>query len=366
MVKAAVLVGPRKLELREVSPPASVGAGGLLRVEACGLCGTDYEQYEGALQAWAAPFPVVPGHEVVGRIEALGPDMARDGELKVGMRVAVEPVVPCGVCVHCLRGAATRCAARLGYGLYRSLTDAPGLWGGYAEYMYLHPNSLLHPLPEDLAPVECALVNPLANAVRWAHQEPRAGVGTSVLIQGAGQRGLCGVVAAKEAGCHPIILAGITADRPRFALARRLGADHVIDAQSDDLVQAVREISRGAGVDVFVDMSPKTTRPLETAADILRPGGTFILAGLKGFETETRLRTDYLAFREITVKGVLSAGWEPTESAIRILASRKYPLAEICTHEFPLAEADRAVRTLGREFAGQDPIRVTLRMDSRG
>jgi hypothetical protein len=89
------------------------------------------------------------------------------------------------------------------------------------------------------------------------------------------------------------------------------------------------------------DVSP----PASVGAEILRPGGRFILAGLKGGETETLLRSDELAFRKITVEGVLSAGWETTEVATRLLALRKYPLAETCTHGFRLAGADRAVRS---------------------
>ena len=79
IAQAAVLLGPRKLELQDIPVPASAARGGLLRVEACGLCGTDYEQYKGALQSWSAPFPVIPGHEVVGRIVDLGPELSKRG-----------------------------------------------------------------------------------------------------------------------------------------------------------------------------------------------------------------------------------------------------------------------------------------------
>lgn len=126
--KAAVLVADRRMEMRELPVPDSPGPGGiLLRVEGCGMCGSDIEQYEGAVaRAGTHGFPVIPGHEPIGRIAAIDPDAARVRGLKVGDRVAVHGVAPCGVCRGCMAGS--RCLDAFYYG-FRSLDQGSGLWG---------------------------------------------------------------------------------------------------------------------------------------------------------------------------------------------------------------------------------------------
>ena len=146
-VRALVLDSPRELALRELPEPSLGPADGLLRVEACGLCGTDHEQYTGALPG-ARPF--VPGHETVGVIEAIGDDAARRWGVSEGDRVAVEVFQSCRSCESCRAGVYRRCerhGMRDMYG-FVPVDHAPGLWGGYAERQYLAPDSMLLPVPE--------------------------------------------------------------------------------------------------------------------------------------------------------------------------------------------------------------------------
>src|SRR5207253_828535 len=131
---------------------------GLLRIEACGLCGTDHEQYTGALPAG---FAFVPGHESVGIIEAVGFRAAERWGVQAGDRVAVEVFLSCGQCDNCSSGLYRMCerhGIRDMYGFIPVDKD-PGLWGGYATYQYLAPDSLLLPVPGGLDPVMATLFN---------------------------------------------------------------------------------------------------------------------------------------------------------------------------------------------------------------
>src|SRR5579864_8241586 len=151
VARALVLEAPRQLVERTMPLPSIGDDDGLLRVEACGLCGTDHELYTGTLPCG---FAFVPGHESVGVVEAVGPKAAERWEVQVGDRVAVEVMLSCGECEKCRAGDYRLCR-RHGlsdmYGLI-SVDKAPGLWGGYATHQYLAPDSLLLRVPPTLDP----------------------------------------------------------------------------------------------------------------------------------------------------------------------------------------------------------------------
>ena len=359
---AAVLTAPRQFEFRDFALPDIGPEEGLIRMEAAGLCGTDYEQYAGHLKGtpWDIT-PIIPGHEILGWVEKIGPDAARLRGLKEGDRVVVEAIIPCGQCFQCAVGATTLCQSNLGYGLYQPTTSGPGLWGGYATHLYLHPRALVHKVPSDIPSEVMSLFNPLSNAVRWAHELPQTGIGDVIVIEGPGQRGLLSVVAAREAGASTIIITGTAQDEARLALARQLGATATIDVDKEDPVQRVQEITGGRKADVVLDVSAGATQPIIQAVDMVRRGGKIVLAGLKSFKPVGNLVTDKIVINEIQLMGVLSSGWVPIEKAIDILRRRSDELAPLCSHAYGLADADKAVRALGREIDdGTDVVHVTL------
>lgn len=358
--RAAVLVEPRRIELREFPLPEISDEDALLRVEACGLCGTDYEQWLGHVQNWGR-MPIIPGHEVMGWIDKIGPNAARRWRVKEGDRVAVEPIVPCGHCLHCAEGAYTRCSSDAGYGLYQGVEVAPSLWGGYATHMYLHPRTMLHPLPHAARTETIGLFNPLSNAVRWIYEVGGVGPGSRVVIAGPGQRGLLAAAVARIAGAAEIYITGTAADRERLALARKLGVTGTIVADEEDSAARVRELTGGRMADVVLDVSSGSNKPIVQAVDMVRRGGRIVLAGLKGEAPIEGLLNDKIVFGEIELRGALSAGWKSTEIAIDLIARHGEELSALCSHSFPLDEAERAVRTLGREVRdGVEPIHITL------
>src|SRR5439155_577504 len=180
-----------------------------LRVEACGICGSDAEQYAGVLPV---RLPVVPGHEPLGVIERIGDRAAKRWSVNVGDRVAVESIIRCGHCRACIAGRYQLCRGRgglFGHG-YVPLDRPPGLWGAYADYMYLDPLSIVHRVREDIPASLAVMFNPLGAGFRWAVEIPATGPGDSVLVLGPGQRGLASVVAARAAGADTIIVTGLS------------------------------------------------------------------------------------------------------------------------------------------------------------
>ncbi|MGE0747804.1 MAG: zinc-binding dehydrogenase [Rhodospirillales bacterium] len=359
---AAVLTGPRQFEFRDFAVPDIGPEEAIIRMEAAGLCGTDYEQYAGHLKGtpWDIT-PIIPGHEILGWVDRIGPEAARRRGLKEGDRVVVEAIIPCGQCFQCAIGATTLCQSNLGYGLYVRSTDAPGLWGGYATHLYLHPRALVHKVPPDVPSEIMSLFNPLSNAVRWAYELPQTGIGDVIVIEGPGQRGLLSVVAAREAGAGTIIVTGTGRDAARLELAKKLGAHAVIDVEKEDPVQRVPEITGGRKADVVLDVSAGATQPIVQAVDMVRRGGKVILAGLKSFKPVAGLITDKIVINEIQLLGVLSAGWVSIEKAIEIIRRRGDELAPLCSHAYGLEDADKAVRMLGREADdGREVVHITL------
>ncbi|MEJ7584395.1 MAG: zinc-binding dehydrogenase [Acidimicrobiales bacterium] len=198
-VSAMVLVEPRRLVRREYALPEVGSDDARLRVEACGLCGTDHEQYTGHL---SGGFAFVPGHESVGVIDAIGPAAAERWSVAQGDRVAVEVFQSCRSCPQCLGGTYRRCTKhglRDMYG-FVPVEREPSLWGGYGEYQYLGPDTMLVPVPEALDPVLATLFNPLGAGIRWGVTVPGTGPGDVVAVLGPGVRGLSVAAAAKEAG----------------------------------------------------------------------------------------------------------------------------------------------------------------------
>ena len=207
IASALVLERPRELEARSFPLPEIGDDDGLLRVEACGLCGTDHEEFTGEL---FPGFAFVPGHESIGVIEQLGTRAAERWGVRAGDRVAVEVFLSCRDCGPCRAGDSRRCVAHgLGdmYGLV-PVDRPPGLWGGYAEYQYLAPDSMLLPVPPELDSVAATLFNPLGAGIRWGVTVPETQPGAIVAVLGPGIRGLSVCAAVKHAGAGFVMVTG--------------------------------------------------------------------------------------------------------------------------------------------------------------
>ncbi len=353
---AMVQTDVRKLEPMELPLPEIDDDSALLQLEACGICGSDYEQFEGVLRT---PMPVVPGHEPLGRIAKIGDRAAARWGLDQGDRVAVETMISCRHCGPCLSGSYHLCDHRLIYS-YVPVSDAPGLWGGYSQYMYLHPNSVVHPVSRELPPEIAVMFNPLGAGFRWAVEMPATRPGDTVVILGPGQRGLASVIACREVGAGTIIVTGLSADEKKLELARQFGADYTINVENENTVKRVKAITDGRGADVVVDVSAYATKPVADALSLVRPGGTVVLAGVKGFKAVEGFVSDLVVLKEISIKGAIGVTSSGYRSAIRLLESGRVPVERMHTHDFALADAELAIRTLAREVPGDGSIHSCL------
>jgi len=357
--RAIVQTGPRRLELRELPVPEIDDESALLRVEACGICGSDAEQYTGVLPT---TWPSIPGHEPLGIIDRIGDKAARRWGVDVGDRVAVEVLIPCGHCAACVGGRYQVCRGRggmFGYS-YVPLATPPGLWGAYADYMYLDPCTLVHKMRKDLPASTAALFNPLGAGFRWAVELPNTGPGDTVLILGPGQRGLASVIAARAAGADTIIVTGLTRDAAKLALARELGADHVLDVEQEDVKRRVKEITGGRGADVVVEVSANSPLPVAQALHYAAFGGRIVLAGVKGFKAVPDFISDLIVVKELHLMGAFGVTSPSYRAAIRTIEAGRIPVEKMHTHDFALADAEHAIQLLNGEIPGEQSIHSCL------
>jgi threonine dehydrogenase-like Zn-dependent dehydrogenase len=361
--RVVVQEGPRQLALRELPIPAIDADSAILRIEACGICGSDVEQYTGTIPV---PLPVIPGHEPLGVIAAIGDRAAKRWRVDVGDRVAVEAPIPCGHCRACLIGRYHVCRGRGGmfaHG-YVGLDRAPGLWGGYADYMYLDPCSIVHKVRADIPASLAVMFNPLGAGFRWAVEIPATGPGDTVLILGPGQRGLASVIAARAAGADRIIVTGLTRDAAKLTLAKEFGADAVIDVEQEDVGRRVRELTDGHGADVVIEVSSYATAPVAEALHYVAMGGRIVLAGVKGFKAVPDFVSDLIVVKEARILGAFGVTARAYDAAIRLIESGRLPLERMHTHDFALPDAERAIQMLGGEIAGESSIHSCLMPDA--
>lgn len=350
-VQAAVALEGRRAELRAFDVPPIPADGGLLRVETTGVCGSDWPYF---LQYPKAKGPLILGHEMIGFVAAAGSVAAKRWGVKEGDRVALEEYLPCGHCDYCRSGEFRLCDATdtlLGDGIRYGSTPisvAPSLWGGYSQYLYLHPSSVFHKVPAHVAAAQATLAIPLGNGMEWAYLQGRAAIGECVVIQGPGQQGLACTIAAKEAGASLVVVTGLGADRHRLALARELGADRVIDVEKEDLLKSVADMTGGAMADLVIDCASGGPYTVVSAIHLARKRGRVLLCGRKG-QPVPAFDSDLLFKKVLTVRGMRGHSYRAVEMALHIIASGRYPLDKLCTHVFGLSEVTEALHTVGGE-----------------
>src|SRR5688572_6160692 len=254
----ALKTAPSTTELREFDLPDIPADAALMKMEVAGVCGTDVSQYKLPLRG----APLIMGHENVGYLAKVGSTFAKHKGFKEGDLVFLEHYLPCGHCEWDHMGEYRHCAATewfydpaaIRYG-YTSIDTPPSLWGGFSQYLYLPLNAVLHDVPRGLTPEQAGIATPMSNGVQWAVMDGGVGYGSTVLVQGPGQQGLCCVMACKQAGADRIIVTGTSRDARRLDVARKLGADDTIDVEKEDALERIREITAGKGVDVAIDCS---------------------------------------------------------------------------------------------------------------
>ena len=357
-VRAIVFTGDGRHEVRRFPKPDPPEGGLVLRVEAVGLCGSDVAQLHGHRLVGNAVFPVVPGHETIGRVESIDP--AGDWQVREGDRVAVDEVLRCGACRFC-RAASTRCERLKVYGYSFGADDGPGLWGGFGEYMAILPGTHLIPATDAMPAEELTLFEPLANALNWAGI---AGIapGDTVVVQGPGHQGLCCAAAAQIAGAAEIIVTGTGQDGLRLETAAAAFDAKTIDVDAEDPVDRVAEFTGGAMADVVMDLADGAPSTVPLAVKMARRGGRVLLAGLKHGKPVDGLSSDEIVSKMLTISGGAGATPETMERAVRLLGAGRVPSKALLGDVYSMDEVDTAIAALERRIPGKDAVRVSLKL----
>ena len=355
--RGAVLVAPHRIELREFPLPAVGDDDGLLRVELAGVCGSDIHHWDGH-SAVIRNVPALLGHEIVGRVERVGADAAERWQVAVGDRVIVEASFGCGRCEWCRRGSYQMCADDQGYGGRLSAADPPHLWGAYGQYLYLPPRARVHRVSERITPEVGVVIGAvLANGIRWVQTMGNAGIGDTVAVFGPGPQGLASTIAAHAAGASRIIVVGLARDRARLSLAREFGATDTLIA-SDSTVTDIADLSEGRLADVVINVTASPGAAGQ-AASVVRPLGTFVMAGSKG-GAPVQLPWDKLVAGEVRALGVNSHETQAVRAAVQLAESGRYPLERMLTHRLPLDQAAEAIELVRAAGAPDGVVKVAL------
>jgi threonine dehydrogenase-like Zn-dependent dehydrogenase len=321
-MKALVLKEPSRFSYEEV--PEAVPAVGevLVRVRACGICGSDVHGMDGSTGRRRPP--VIMGHEAAGTIAEAG---AAVSGWTPGDRVTFDSTIWCGACRHCRRGEINLCDDRrvLGVSCAEYRRD-----GAFAEYVVV-PARVLYRLPDSLPFEEAALVESLSVAVHAAARLP-VRLGDTALVVGAGTIGLLAIQALKARGCALVAAADVAGER--LELARRLGADAGIDTRTADAAVEMRRLTNGWGADVAVEAVglPATIR---IAVESVRKGGALALVG--NVSPEVGLPLQSVVTREISLFGSCASNGE-YPACLELMARRRVDVRPLISAVAPLAE----------------------------
>ena len=340
-----VLSEPERLEPEEFQVPDIEEEGALIEVEAASVCGTDISLYRGTNDM--GTFPVVLGHEVAGIVVDGSDEPLNKWCVEVGDRVSPEPYLPCNDCEDCLQGHYHMCSEGRLYGITLVADKEPGIWGGYGEYMYLHPKSRVHAVSDDVSPKAACLSSVIGNGVRWISRKGQVSPGDSVAIVGPGAQGLASTIVAKEAGADPLVILGLSSDEENLEIASSVGATHTLYTDEDGTTERALDISGGKGFDVVVVTAPAEAATRQ-AIELVRPRGRLVQVGLN--DEDISIPIDDIIRDEITLLGGRGQAGD-VEDAMNILERNAEDVASINSHSFAISRAETAIK---RQLPGDE------------
>lgn len=348
-MRAAVTSDWNDIRIEEVPVPALEPGEVLVRVGACGICGTDLKIVAGVYKgSWPPALPFIQGHEWAGTVAALGVGVTG---LQVGDRVAAENHKGCGTCANCRRGRYNLCEVARSKGKAYKLYghSAQGAFADYAA----RPAALLHKLPDAISFEEGTIVNQGAlglHAIRRCRIEP----GDTVAVIGPGLVGLITVQLAKVVGATRVMLAG---RGPRLELAKELGADDVVDISKTDPVDGIRALTNGRGADCAFECAG-APESVVASINCVKRGGRVALVGLTG-NKEVAFNTDRIALDEVDVFGVRSSPNAYPE-LINLIAAGKVNVRKLVSRVYPLEQINDAFDAFRKREGGA--IRMVIKI----
>ncbi|MSU50741.1 MAG: galactitol-1-phosphate 5-dehydrogenase [Opitutus sp.] len=295
-MKALLLTGPSKLDLVDFPDPQPADDEVLLRIHACGICGSDIHGMDGS--TGRRQTPLIMGHEASGEVIATGP---RVKSWRAGDRVTFDSTISCGGCRYCREGAVNLCEYRRVVGV--SPTEYKQ-HGAFAERLAI-PERILYRLPDNLPYDQAAMVEPVSVAVH-AVQRTKIAPGSTAIVIGSGMIGLLVIQALRWAGAKNVVAVDLADNR--LALATQLGATHIINSGKVDAAAEVARITDGLGADTAFEVVGFTPT-LNLALAVLKRGGACVLVGNLSPKTQDfPLQT--VVTKELTIAGTCASAGE--------------------------------------------------------
>jgi L-iditol 2-dehydrogenase len=313
------------LEIADLPLPAIANGEVLVRVEACGICGSDVHGFDGSTGRRIPP--IVMGHEAAGTVETIGEGVTK---YKKGDRVTFDSTIYCGECQYCKRGQINLCDNRevigVSCGDYRR-------HGAFAEYV-LVPERIMYPLPDNFSFNEAAMLEAVSVAIHGVKVSQLEG-GETALVIGAGMIGLLTLQAARAAGCKRVFISDV--DATRLEMAKQVGADEVLHCSGAELLAEVMRLTGGNGVDVALEAVGRN-ETVASAIDCTRKGGKVTLIG--NIMPEVTLPLQKVVVKQLRLQGSCASSGEYPE-AIELIAQGKIKVAPLITAVASLEEGPR-------------------------
>ncbi len=329
-MQAAYLVGKMQFELRQVEEPPVPADGLVLKVVACGVCGSDLRRWK---EGPAKNIPIVPGHEIAGVVEAVG---AQTAGYRVGDRLALAPDIHCGRCYYCRRGLYNLCDELHFLGI------TPGYPGGMGEKMALTgevlANGIVNPIPEGMSFETAALAEP-CSSVLAAHQHAGTGPDDTVLVMGGGPIGCLHIAVAHARGAR-VLLSEPAAVRRE--LAQPFAPEAVIDPSTEEVNARVKDLTGGLGADIVICANPVAATQTQAVEVVRKRGRVVLFGGLPKSNAMTTLDGNRIHYNEIHVVGAFSYHPVMHEQALLWLQRGQIPAAKVITHTLPLSRVAEA------------------------
>ena len=335
-MRALSVVAPNQVELVERPVPELEDDAALVRIAAATICHTDHYILAGQIPDLS--YPVTPGHEFSGVVEAVG---SRVTQIEPGARVAVQTYLTCGRCQHCWRGRINLCAHMLELGFH--------LPGGFEEYVVV-PAAMLHPINDHFSLEEAAMTEPSANAHAVVR---RAGIeaGDCVVVIGPGPIGLLVMQYARLKSPGRLILVGLPGDEQRLAVGKQLGATDTLALLPEAAQETILELTDGRGADRVLQCAG-SARAAALALAVAAVNATIVIEGGADGEETIPLSPNDLIQRQLTLRG--TCGWSLSDfaAALQINQSGRIELRALLTHRFPLEQYEAAFAMTGHYTDG--------------
>lgn len=334
-MKAAVLFGQNDVRIVEKDVPKPGPGEVLVKVAACGICGTDIKIITRGMPKMPPYGEFTFGHEWAGTVVALGDTV---DEFKIGDRVAIEAHKGCGRCENCLAGNYTAC---LNYGRLDKGHRTSGMTvdGGFAEYAVHHVNSVYR-IPDNISFEEATFVT-TAGCTLYALDVAGGYVaGQTVAVIGPGPIGLSAVQGAKALGAEKVVLAGTR--ESRLSLGREMGADHTVNVRDEDAVARVMELTNGRGADVVLECSGNP-EAVDMSLKMAKKAGTVVLVAF--YKQPVTADLSYAVLNQIKILTVRGEGKNNCARALSLMSQGKIDAKKVITHTFSLDELNTAIDT---------------------